>query len=44
MAWPPYYANIMNTVLEKILAVGGDTWVNFTSLPQNVLQALDSLN
>ena len=40
----PYYANFMNAVLEKIHAVGTYTWVNFTSLPQNVLQASHSLN
>ena len=34
----------MNAVLEKIPIVGTDTWVNFTSLPQNVLQAQHSLN
>ena len=34
----------MNAVLEKIHAVGTYTWVNFTSLPQNVLQASHSLN
>ena len=39
-----YYANFMNAVLEKIHAVGTDTWVNFTSFPPNVLQAPHSLN
>ena len=29
----------MNVVLEKIHVVGADTWVNSTSLPENVLQA-----
>ena len=35
-----YYANFMNAVMKRIHAVG----VDFTRLPQNVLQALDSLN
>ena len=35
---------LCNAVLERIHAVGADTWINFTSLPQNVLQALHSLN
>ena len=43
LTWP-YYANFMNAVLEKIHAVGTYTWVNLTSLPQNVLQASHSLN
>jgi len=30
--------------MERIHAVGADTSVKFTKFPQNVLQALDSLN
>ena len=37
----PYYEIL---VLEKIHVVGTDTWVNSTSLPQNVLQAQHHLN
>ena len=40
----PYYANVMNAVMEGNHAMGVDTWINFTHLPQNILQALDSLN
>ena len=29
---------------KRIHVMGADTWINFTCLPQNVLQALDSLN
>ena len=32
------YENFMNAVLEKILAMGADTGIDFTSLSQNVLQ------
>ena len=34
------YENFMNAVLEKILAMGADTGIDFTSLSQNVLQPL----
>ena len=34
------YENFMSAVLEKILAMGADTGIDFTSLSQNVLQPL----
>ena len=37
--------NFMNAVIKKkIHAMGADTWINFTHIPQNFLQALHSLN
>ena len=44
VVWLSLLWNFMNVVLEKIHAVGTDTCVNFTSLPQNDLQAPHSLN
>ena len=40
----PYYVPFMKVRLKKIHVVGVDTRVNLTSPPENVLQALHSLN
>ena len=40
VVWP----SLLCEFYEKIHAVGADTWVNFTRLPQNVLQTLYSLS
>ena len=40
IVWLSLLCNFMNAVMKQIHAVGADTWINFTHLQQNFLQAL----